>query len=80
VTASLPGHFDNTDKAWNVAQVSGITLSDSVNNEVISATGKETVVREAAKVKKRLRKEPFFRHVDLFAIKRERSRCEPALA
>ncbi|MGO1310234.1 MAG: exo-poly-alpha-D-galacturonosidase, partial [Kluyvera intermedia] len=40
--------FENTDKAWNFAQVSGITLSDSVNNEVISATGKETVVRDAA--------------------------------
>lgn len=40
--------FGNTDKAWNFAQVSGITLADSVNNEVISATGKETVVREAA--------------------------------
>ena len=40
--------FENTDKAWNFAQVSGVTLSDSVNNEKISATGKETVVREAA--------------------------------
>lgn len=41
--------FDNTEHAWNFAQVSGITLSDSANNEVITAAGKETVVREAAK-------------------------------
>lgn len=41
--------FENTGQAWQFAQVNGITLSDSQNNEVISATGKEKTVREAAK-------------------------------
>lgn len=40
--------FENTAQAWNFAEVSGITLTDSVNNETIAATGTETVIREAA--------------------------------
>ncbi|WP_052285123.1 glycosyl hydrolase family 28 protein [Kluyvera genomosp. 1] len=40
--------YVNTDNAWNFAQVSGITLFDSANNEKISAAGKEVVVRQAA--------------------------------
>lgn len=40
--------FENTAQAWNIAEVSGITLTDSVNNETIAATGMETVIREAA--------------------------------
>lgn len=40
--------FENTAQAWNFAEVSSITLTDSVNNETIAATGTETVIREAA--------------------------------
>lgn len=40
--------FENTAQAWNFAQVSNVTLQDSANNETLSATGTETVIREAA--------------------------------
>lgn len=40
--------FDPAGKAWNFAQVSGITLKDGVNDAVISATGTEKIVRDAA--------------------------------
>ena len=40
--------FENTAQAWNFAEVSNVTLQDSVNNETLSATGTETVMREAA--------------------------------
>ena len=40
--------FENTAQAWNFTEVSGMKLADSVNNETISATGTETVMREAA--------------------------------